>query len=363
MSYNPFRHIDSILWKRNPIQLTFFVTRRCNARCSFCFYLSDNESADSSELELSFDEIKKISSSVGQLLWLAFSGGEIFLRNDIVEITKLFYEKNRPAIILFPTNGLLTDVIKDRIESVLNHCDKSIIVVKLSLEGTERLHDSIRGDGSFRKTIETYNILKPLLYRYQNFELGINTVFCAANQDGMDELIEFVNGLEKIRTHTVSLIRGTVSENSLKNIDIDKYNQTINKIALNLRKNISDTYHFKGARIKAAQDIVQRNLIYDTMTQKKQLTPCYAGKLNLVITETGDIYPCESFDMKMGNVRDNGYSIKNILKTDKAQKIIRSIKDNGCYCTHECYLMTNILFNPKLYPRIAKEYLQIKNIS
>jgi len=141
------------------------------------------------------------------------------------------------------------------------------------------------------------------------------------------------------------------------------FEHSINKIALNLRKNISDTYHFKGARIKAAQDIVQRNLIYDTMTQKKQLTPCYAGKLNLVITETGDIYPCESFDMKMGNVRDNGYSIKNILKTDKAQKIIRSIKDNGCYCTHECYLMTNILFNPKLYPRIAKEYLQIKNIS
>jgi radical SAM protein with 4Fe4S-binding SPASM domain len=312
---------------------------------------------------LSFDEIKKISSSVGKLLWLAFSGGEIFLRNDIVEITKLFYEKNRPAIILFPTNGLLTDLIKDSIESILSHCNKSVIVVKLSLEGTERLHDSIRGDGSFRKTIETYNLLKPLLEKYQNFELGINTVFCSANQDSMDELIDFVNGLEKIRTHTVSLIRGAVSESSLKNIDIDKYNQTISKIALNLRKNISDTYHFKGARIKAAQDIVQRSLIYDTITQKKQLTPCYAGKLNLVITETGDIYPCESFDMKMGNVRDYGYSIKNIIKTDTAQKIIRSIKDKDCYCTHECYLMTNILFNPKLYPRIAKEYLQIRNIS
>lgn len=360
MTYSPLRHIDSVFWKRKPIHLTFFLTRRCNARCPFCFYLSsDTENYPS---ELSLDEIKKISATTDRLLWLAFSGGEIFLRDDLVEITRVFYENNKPAIILFPTNGLLTKIIKEKMEEILKHCQKSTIVVKLSLDGPEHLHDSLRGSkGSFKKTLQTYSALEGLSQKYPNFELGINTVFCSANQDNMDELIEFVNGLRNIRTHTVSLIRGNVSDKRLKEIDTAKYHDTINKLESNLKKKISRTYGFKGARIKAAQDILQRRLIYETMIQNRQLLPCYAGRLNLVLTENGDLYPCESFTsiMKMGNVRDYGYDMKKALKTVQAQKVIYSIQNNGCYCTHECYLMTNILFNPRKYPALLREYLQL----
>lgn len=359
MKYSPFRHIGSVLWKNTPVHLTFFLTRRCNAKCPFCFYLSSESESDNDELTL--DEIEKVSASMEKLLWLAFSGGEIFLRNDLVEITKIFYEKNKPAIILFPTNGLLTDIIREKIEAVLKLCHKSTVVVKLSLEGTEFTHDSIRGKNSFKKTLETYHVLGELLDTYTNFELGINTVFLTANQAEMDELIEFVNGLDKIKTHTISLIRGNVSDERLKDVDTGKYLETIKKIESNLKNKKSSIYRFKGARLKAAQDILQRSLIHETLLQKRQLIPCYAGRLNLVLTESGHLYPCESFDitMKLGNVRDTGYNIKKILQTGQAQKVIRSIQSNGCYCTHECYLMTNILFNPRMYTALLKEYMQI----
>lgn len=309
---------------------------------------------------MSLGEIEKISSSLGSLLWLAFSGGEIFLRDDIVEITKVFYERNKPAIILFPTNGLLTDVIREKVEAILKHCKKSTIVVKLSMEGLEDMHDSIRGmKGSFQKTLQTYKVLGELLDAYPNFDLGINTVFCSANQRHIDELIDFVNGLDKVRTHTVSLIRGSVSDKGLKEVDIEKYHKTIDRLAANLKKKVSGIYSFKGAKLKAAQDILQRSLIYETMARKKQLIPCYAGKLNLVLTETGDVYPCESFNMKMGNVRDSGYDLREILKDSGAQKVLQSIQNKSCYCTHECYFMTNILFNPLMYPALLKEYVQM----
>jgi len=357
MSYSPFRHIDSVFWKRNPIQLTFFLTRRCNLKCPFCFYLSDKKALKENLPELSLDEIEKISSSMGKLLWLAFSGGEIFLRNDIVEITKIFYEKNKPAIILFPTNGLLTDVIHEKIEAVLQHCKRSTTVIKLSLEGLEYLHDSIRGmKGSFQKTMQTYNTLKELLEAYPNFELGINTVFSSANQDHMDELIEFVSGLKGIKTHTVSFIRGTVSDIKLKNIEAGKYLKTINKLSSNLKGKSSGIYRFSGAKLKAAQDILQRSLIYETLEKRKRLIPCYAGRLNLVLTETGDVFPCESFTEKMGNVRGNNYDLMRIARSPEAQKILSSIQDRNCYCTHECYFMTNILFNPFMYPALLREY-------
>ena len=356
MSYSPFRHIGSVFWKRSPIQLTFFLTKRCNSKCSFCFYRSDRNIPEAHNPELSLGEIENISSSMGRLLWLAFSGGEIFLRDDIVEITKVFYERNKPSIILFPTNGLLTDLIRERIEAVLKYCTNSTIVVKLSLDGPEDIHDIIRGGkGSFRKTMQTYHALGKLIDEYPNFELGMNTVFCSTNQDCMDDIIEFVSRLDKIKTHTVSLVRG----NGLKEIDIEKYRKTIDKLAENLRKKISGIYSFKGGKLKAAQDILQRRLIYETETQKKKLIDCYAGRLNLVLTETGDLYPCESFSMKMGNVRDSRYDIKEILRSSQARDILGSIKYNGCFCSHECYLMTNIMFSKHMYPRLLKEYLQL----
>ncbi|MBI5674929.1 MAG: radical SAM protein [Nitrospirae bacterium] len=360
MIYSPFRHVDSILWKRAPIHLTVFLTKRCNAKCRHCFYIHDKNLSNRDNDELSLDEIKKLSASMGKLLWLAFSGGEIFLRDDIVEIAKIFYRNNKPAIMLFPTNGLLTDKISRRIEEILKHCNKSTIAVKLSLDGPERLHDSMRGaEGSFRKTMQTYNALGRLLNKYPNFELGINTVFSSENQDSMDELIEFVNSLENIKTHTVSLIRGDVSDDGLKGVDIKKYLETIQNIESNLKKKRASIYRFRGARIKAAQDIIQRRLIHETMLQKKQLIPCYAGKLNLVITETGDIFPCESFSMRLGNIRESDYDIERVLRSVDAQKVVSSIKKKGCFCTHECYMMTNILFNPFMYPALLKKYLQM----
>ncbi|MDO8283024.1 MAG: radical SAM protein [Thermodesulfovibrionia bacterium] len=357
MRYSPFRHIGTALKKSDPIQLTLFLTKRCNSSCPFCFYLSKENGTAKDELTL--NEIKKISSSMGNLLWLAFSGGEIFLRDDIVDITEVFYKNNRPSIILLPTNGLLTDTIVKKTEAILKKCPKSSIAVKLSVEGTEKLHDSIRGKGSFRKTMRTFTELGRLLDRYPNFDLGINTVFCSANQDSMERVIDFVSELDNVRTHTISLIRGDVADEKLKDVDMDKYHKAIKKLESNLKDKTSKIYRFSGARLKAAQDILQRRLIYETFTQKRQLVPCYAGKLNIVITETGDIYPCESFDKKMGNVRQDGYDMKKIINSEKARRIIASIKENRCYCTHECYMMTNILFNPMMYPALLKEYMQL----
>ncbi len=360
MQYSPFRHALSVFRKRNPVQLTFFVTARCNAACPFCFYLSDKNPPAERRPELSLDEIRRISPSAGRLLWLAFSGGEIFLREDIAEIAEVFYKNNRPSIILFPTNGLMTGVITEKTEDILKRCRKSTVAVKLSVEGPEDVHDSIRGRGSFRRTMETCAALRGLLDAYPNFELGINTVFCSANQDSMDEVIELVKGLDGVRTHTVSLIRGEIADAGLKEVDIEKYRRTADKLAAGLKKGTSAVYRFRGARIKAAQDILQRRLIYETALRNSQMIPCYAGRLNVVLTESGDVYPCESFSMRLGNVRDGGYDIGAVLKSRKARDRIRSIRDNGCFCTHECYFMTNILFNPRVYPKLLKEYLQLR---
>ena len=360
MTYSLFRHIDSIFWKRQPIQLTFFLTRRCNAHCPFCFYLSREKVQTNDAPELSLAEIEQLSSSLGKLLWLAFSGGEIFLREDLAEVVKVFYDRNKPAIILLPTNGLLPDVIYRKTLAILESCPKSVVTVKLSLDGLGPLHDTLRDvPGAFQKTIETYNLLAGLVKKHDNFELGINTVFCAANQDSMEEIIGYVNELDAIKTHTVSLIRGDVRDRELKIVDLQKYQDTISTMEANLKSKQAARYRFRGARLKSAQDIVQRRIIHQTQIEQKQVVPCYAGQLTLVVTETGDVYPCESFTGKLGNLRDFDCDLQQILRSPQAAEAIATIQRKECYCTHECYMMMNILFNSRLYPALLKEYIAL----
>jgi MoaA/NifB/PqqE/SkfB family radical SAM enzyme len=355
------RHVDAIAWKRRPIQLTFFVTRRCNARCPFCFYLQSAEAAEPHSAELSLAEIAKVSRSLGSLLWLAFSGGEIFLREDLVEISRLFHRQNRPSIMLYPTNGLLPQLIHDSMAQILRLCSDSIVVVKLSLDGVGTAHDALRRTpGGFDQLMQTYRLLAGLLGDHPNFELGVNTVFCSENQDRMDEIIEFVQRMEHIRTHTVSLARGHLANAGYKAVDHAKYERAVGRLAANLRERKAPTYAFRGARLKAAQDILQRRLIHRTLLEQRRLIPCYAGRLNLVLSETGEVYPCETRLESFGNMRAHGYDLGSVVRTAAARATLGSIGRGECHCTHECYFITNILFNPRCYPALAEEWLRLR---
>jgi len=360
--YSPFRHLRDVVWKSRPIQLTFFVTRRCNSNCPFCFYLRSNDNPSRMQPELSLSEIERISSSLGDLLWLAFSGGEIFLRDDLAGIAEAFYRNNRPAIMLFPTNGLMPDLIRERIDKILTTCPRSTIVLKLSVDGVGEAHDVLRRTpGSFDKTLKTYSAVSELLERYPNFELGVNTVFCAENQDAMDDIIAFVGDLEHVRTHTISLVRGDLLEKRFTvDVDRDKYRAAVQKLEQNLKKGRSAIYRFRGGRVKAAQDILQRRLIHQTLHEQKRIVPCYAGRINLVLDEVGEVFPCELLRESFGNVRDHGYDLRKVAHSERARIVDDLIRKKTCYCTHECYWMTNILFNPLMYPALLKEYAAIR---
>jgi MoaA/NifB/PqqE/SkfB family radical SAM enzyme len=175
----------------------------------------------------------------------------------------------------------------------------------------------------------------------------------------MEEIIILVKGLRQVRTHTISLVRGRLADGRHAEVDKAKYRRAVNLLEQGLRDRTLPRYRFSGARIKAAQDILQRRLIHQTMEEDRGLIPCFAGRLNLVLSERGDVSPCEIREEAFGNVRDHGYDLKRVLRTPAAREVLSSIRSGQCHCTHECYFMTNILFNPALYPAIAREYLRL----
>jgi radical SAM protein with 4Fe4S-binding SPASM domain len=207
--------------------------------------------------------------------------------------------------------------------------------------------------------MKTCRLLGKLAPRYRNLEIGVNTVLCSKNSGFIDRTRALVGRLDSVRTHTVSLIRGNVGEPSLKNVDPETY-----RVATEVLPRGEDpvrrmSYRFAGARLKEAQDILQRRSILRAMNTRRRETPCYAGRINLVLTEQGDVYPCESFDSKMGNVREEGWDVRKLLRRDDARAVLDNIRKKKCWCTHECYHMTNIFFNPAMYPRLLREYLRL----
>ena len=358
--FSPFRHVDSVARKGRPIHLTYFVTRKCNARCPYCFYLASTRAEPQAAVELSLEEIAQVSQSLGSLLWLAFSGGEIFLRKDLAAISRHFYRNNRPAIMLFPSNGTLPDTIFATLEEVLIDCPRSLIVVKLSLDALGEKHDTLRcTPGNFDRLLRTIDALAPLAARHANLEIGVNTVFCSENQDDMTEIFDFVAGLAPVTTHTLSLVRGDLAQPEYLHVDPDKYRRAAEDLARRIHERKTPIGTYRGAKLKAAQDVLQRRAIYRALTTGARAHPCYAGSLSLVLNETGEVFPCETLDASIGNVRDHDYDLSRMLRSDHAKDVLRPIQEKACCCTHECNMLMNVLFDVRRYPALLAQYARM----
>ncbi|MCD4652251.1 MAG: radical SAM protein, partial [Candidatus Cloacimonetes bacterium] len=149
-----------------PMNYTLSLLYKCNSRCKTCNIYE--KSAD----ELTVEEYRKIFRSIGKTpYWVTLSGGEPFLRNDIVDICRELYNICRPKIINIPTNGILTKIIAEKVAQIASHCKKSDIIINLSIDGIGEQHDEIRNvPGNYDKVIKTYKALRKL--EHKNLSVG-----------------------------------------------------------------------------------------------------------------------------------------------------------------------------------------------
>lgn len=103
----------------------------------------------------------------------------------------------------------------------------------------------------------------------------------------------------------------------------------------------------KISRTTKAFRLAYYNIAANTLKEKKQVIPCYAGYASCQITPLGDVWPCciRGYDANMGNLRDVEYDFKKIWHSQKAQEIRKTIKDKECYCPLANSHYTSILCN------------------
>lgn len=141
------------VWEQNHqlYSVIFEITPKCNFNCVHC-YLHDHHCSN----ELSYNEIIEIMDILyeKEVLFLTLTGGEVFTREDFLDI--YLYAKKKGFIVEIYTNGFL---INDRIISSLKKYPP--LLVDISLYGScEETYKKVTGvSGAFDKIIHNIRAL------------------------------------------------------------------------------------------------------------------------------------------------------------------------------------------------------------
>ncbi|MDA2937109.1 radical SAM protein [Acidobacteria bacterium AH-259-A15] len=340
-----------LFYKRGlPVSLIFFVTSRCNLLCTHCFYW---EELNKRKNELTLDEIEKISRSLPNLLTVSLTGGEPYLRADLPDIARAFEQNSHVRNIQIPSNGLLVERTVSRVEALMQKVHRARVSTGVSLDGPEDIHNRIRQNPkSFERALQTLAELKKLKPHFPNLSVGVALTVSSANQDRLGEFYRFVEEELQPDAVTITLVRGNPIDASLKKVDLRLYHDFARQV-IEYRTAHRLTNGWMDRLVIAKEEETYR-LIGEAAQASKRISPCYGGELIGVLSETGEVYVCETLDKSMGNVRDFDCDFAKLWQGELAEEGRHYQKELGCQCTYECAMSINSLFNPKRALRILK---------
>jgi len=253
----------------------------CNLRCKHC-YVGDRRFKPEPPLPLEevirrIQILKDFQISHGfEGHTMNISGGEPTIHPDILQIIREIRKREITPFLL--TNGIkitkeFAQLIKDA------GCD----LVQISLEGTEKSNDEIRGKGVFKKALDAIKILKDL-----DFRVVIGITVSKYNVEQLDELWKLLDGkVNKFHMREVTPIGAA-----------EGFEKTTNEERWNLYKKIFDW----NGKTRVFLEDPPYCTIDPSLIDKR--AGCAAMICLMCIDTDGSMYPCRKAPYKMGSIDD-----------------------------------------------------------
>ena len=351
-----------------PINLTLSVTNMCNSRCQSCdiwkIYPAEKERLAE---ELNIEEIEKIFRSVGEVYFFNISGGEPFLRKDLLDIVRLACIHLKPSVVHIPTNALSPQKIAATTEEMLigmrTWSPGTKLTLKPSFDGVGEFHDWVRGiPGNYAKLVQTLGLLRDLRQKYDHLRVGVGTVISTMNLERLPEIIEEASkfGVDTYISEVAEERREMRNVGTGITPDHESYGRGISAFREETERRLEDA---TGLELLTQ---AMRHHYYEITTEwlkeRKQVIPCYAGISNAHISAYGELWPCAILaDSKsLGNLKQHGYDFWSVWHSRQAQTVRAGIKRGECDCPLANQAYANILLSPSSMAKVAATIAKAK---
>lgn len=247
---------------------------------------------------MSMPEIKEVIAEVSDMLeaWsethdIAFSpsfnvtGGEPFLRHDIFEILAEIRKKGFDIYLL--TNGIL---VKGEAARILS--DIGVKGVQVSMEGPEKIHEIIRGEGSFHASLDGVQSL---------LEAGINvTLNVTLSEINAGHFMDMVGLAAFLGVQRLGFSRLVPSGRGAGLLNKMLKKERLKEIYTTVLSLNPD-----GLEIVTGDPLAsQMNGSVDNNDERSTATGgCAAGVSGITILPDGTITPCRRLNVPIGNIR------------------------------------------------------------
>jgi len=326
--------------------LILFVTGRCNARCSHCFYWQ-NLGRDHEGPTLS--QIETLARTMPPFKVLLLSGGEPTLRGDLPAVVDCFYRHNHIRHVSIPTNGLLPARIVKLAQTIAAAAPELEVSFNLSIDGFAETHDRIRGiDGAFELATESIARLSRLKSDHPNLRVVVNSVICADTLSELASLARYFADTCELDGHFFELIRGIPREGGMKSLSPDALYQVYKQLlpiqeqCLHRRTSGLPLPHRLLRRITGTAHLVaQYQYQYRVFTQNARWPfPCQAGDAIAVVDFDGSMRVCELRDRSI-TLDAYDWNFERARNSPVMCEERLCAKQHVCDCTHVCFLTTS----------------------
>jgi radical SAM protein with 4Fe4S-binding SPASM domain len=242
---------------------------------------------------------------------ITVSGGEPFLREDFFEILDVFRSRKKDFSFSILTNGSLIDrEVAGRLSSLGPR------FVQLSLEGKEATHDSIRGEGSYAKTVEAIRHLKK-----EGLRVLVSFTAHRANYREFGAVASIGRGLKVDRVWADRLIPSGVGSQMRYHALTPMETREFLEIMKRSRRSILDLFN-------RTEIPMQRALQF--LFSGERPYRCTAGDSLMTVQSNGDLVPCRRLPIAAGNLTE--VSLADLYNNSEIFKRLRdrSRASEGC---------------------------------
>ena len=169
-----------------PLKVFFDISTMCNLSCPFC--LSNSSVAGMAKVSLpNFTTLVKEMGKLGVFM-VKLGGGEPFLHPNFWDFVKILREEN--IFVSASSNG-----VRISEEDIVN-IKKYNLKISISIEGTQKTHDNLRGKGSYEKAFVSLN----KLHKAKISKIYTRTTLMQSNLKDVNHVISLAksfNGIAK----------------------------------------------------------------------------------------------------------------------------------------------------------------------